>query len=120
MSTEHTEWVEAVQPFAGATWSGILQVLSNSDKHRVGIEVSPTVIYELDADSVTADPENAAGLVTKIARVRVDFLLPALTPAGDVSKVFDDIVVGAGHLVNRFLVEAGIVPIRIEKREASA
>lgn len=118
MCKKHAAWIEAVQPFVGVDWTSSLQKLSNADKHRVGIEVSPTIVYELDSDAVSADPENPQGLVTKIAKVRVEFTLPQLEDTGDAVKTLDEIIVGSGRLINNFLADAGVPEITIEARES--
>jgi hypothetical protein len=121
MSHQHATWIESVQPFLGVKWTESLQALSNADKHRVGIGVSPTIVYELDPDAVTVDPDNPQGLVTRIAKVRVEFLLPQLEPTGNAAEMLlDDIIVNAGELINKFLEESGVPQFTIEKREGAA
>jgi hypothetical protein len=114
ISQQHADWIEAVQPYNGAEWSGNLLKLSNADKHRFGIEVSPTLRFELDKDSIHPDPRDANRQLIAIKAVSLEMLLPALGPNTDIYKTFGAMFLGAGDLVNKFLAEDGLSPVRIE------
>jgi hypothetical protein len=114
MSQQHIDWIEAVQPYNGTEWSKALQRLSNSDKHRFGVEVCPTVRFELDKDYIHPDPRDSNRQLIAIKTVSLQMLLPALGPDSDIYKTFGAMFLGAGDLVNKFLAEGGLSPIRIE------
>lgn len=113
MSTGHSSWIEQVQPFNGVTWTRDLQELSNADKHRFGVEVSPTC--QLRVNIVDAIPDPSANNVTlaQIENIGLHFRLPALTPYGEFSDVFNGMLVGAADLLNLFLDQAGIETIEV-------
>jgi hypothetical protein len=114
MSQRHAAWIESVQPFSGVEWTRILRDLSNADKHRFNVKVSPTVQFDLDTGTIHPDPEDADRQRAAIKNVTLHFLLPEVDQhGGDIAKVFDAMFVGAGELINKFLVEAGVTPIQI-------
>ena len=78
MSAQHNAIIESAQPFNGGQWTKDLQVLSNADKHRVGIEVSPTVQLHVHTGGAIADPNNPGVKLAQIEEISLRLLLPAL------------------------------------------
>lgn len=113
MSPAHASLLEAVQPFNGVTWTSDLQVLSNADKHRVPVEVSPTVQLGVDLVGAIDDPHVPDVKLAQIEQVDLRFFLPALQPYGEFQTVFNAMFVGAADLINPFLEEAGIAGLKV-------
>jgi hypothetical protein len=120
MSPHHAAWIKDVQPFEGVEWIKILRDLSNADKHRVGVEVSPTVQFEIDAGAIHSDPQDANLQRAAIKNVTLQFLLPAVSDYGqEIGNVFDAMFIGAGELINKFLDEAGTSRIQVTRPSQS-
>lgn len=120
MSPAHASLIAAVQPFEGVTWTSDLQVLSNADKHRVPIEVSPTVQLGVNFYDAIDDPQSGnGGKLAQIEEVALRFFLPALDPYGEFQPVFEAIFVGAAQLINVFLDEAGMSLLEVTARDSS-
>lgn len=113
MSATHAEWVRLTQPFNGTQWTEFLRDLSNADKHRFGIEVSPTVQLKVNTGGSIFDPRSTGVRLAQIEQVSLHLLLPALDPYGEFPDVFNNMMVGVAELLNLFLDEAGIEKIEI-------
>jgi hypothetical protein len=119
MTAEHASHIEQVQPYNDVTWTDQLQTLSNADKHRFGVEVSPA--FQMNArldEAVPSQTENQVSL-TAIKNATLHFRLPAFSPYGEFVEVFSDMFRGAGQLINLFLEEAGIPLLEIRERIAT-
>jgi hypothetical protein len=113
LSPLHSSWVEAVQPFKGVEWTKTLQTLSNADKHRFGVEVSPTCQLKVALEEAIEDPTKPGFKLARIERLQLRLLLPALEPYGDFSSTFNGILAGIAGLLNQFLDEAGMSQIEV-------
>jgi len=112
VSQAHINVVEAAQPFNGGTWAADLQELSNADKHRFGVEVSPTLQIGIDFGSAVDDQARAGGKLARVDTVSLRLLLPPLENR-EFTDVFDAMFVGAADVINPFLQEQGISPLRL-------
>lgn len=113
MSDLHSSWIEAVQPFNGVRWTRLLQDMSNADKHRFGIEVSPTCQLKVNVRDAIDDPRNRGIKLAQIEEVSIRYFLPALDPCGEFVDIFNEMLSGTVDLLNLFLGEAGIEKIKI-------
>ena len=56
VSSEHLVWMEEVQPFRSVAWSRSLRRLSNTDKHRVAVDLRPYYEVRFPMDQAVDDP----------------------------------------------------------------
>ena len=114
MSPKHIAWIEAAQPFNGVAWTKTLQDLSNADKHRFGIEVSPTVQLGVNVARAIDDARGPGFKLAQIEEISLRLFLPALSPYGEIPRAFDEMFIGAAGVINSFLEEVGISPIKVD------
>lgn len=115
MSAQHAAVIEAVQPFNGNQWTQDLQFLSNADKHRLGIEVSPTLQYKVNIGDAIEDPNSPEGRLAQIDEISLRMLLPPLANR-ELSDVFDAMFAGVIDTINPFLVEQKLETIKLWPR----
>jgi hypothetical protein len=113
MSPKHIAWIEAVQPFNGVKWTKTLQRLSNADKHRFGVEVSPTVQLGVNIEGAIDDSRSRGVKLAQIEQVSLRLFLPGLNPYGEIPRAFDEMFIGAAGVINPFLKEAGISTLEV-------
>lgn len=113
MSPKHMAWIEAAQPFNGVKWTQTLQDLSNADKHRFGVEVSPTVQLGVNIGEAINDSRSHGVKLAHIDQISLRFFLPELNPYGEIPQVFDEMFIGAASVINPFLEEAGISTLEV-------
>ncbi|WP_433273994.1 hypothetical protein ACQPZA_24085 [Pseudonocardia xinjiangensis] len=120
MSPKHISWIEAVQPFNNVEWTKTLQALSNADKHRFGVEVSPTVQLGVNVSEAIDDSRSPGVKLAQIERISLRLFLPTLKPYGEIPRTFDEMFIGAASVINPFLEEAGIQTIEVSPAHATA
>jgi hypothetical protein len=97
-------WIERVQPFNGVKWTKRLQDLSNADKHRVGVVLSPECQLTVNVAEAIDDPKNAGCKLAQVEDTVLRFLLHDLSPTGEFLDVFNSMFTGAGELINSFVI----------------
>lgn len=106
MTRQGAEAVETAQPFRGVEWARRLSELSNLDKHRQAVVLSPTIEWKC--------PRNFSGLLDEELETRVT--VSVLFDDG-VSNRFQDeakqMLTGAVELLNPFLVDDGDQPVML-------
>lgn len=112
ISPEHLALIESVQPYNGVAWTGILNELSNRDKHRFPVDVVPCYQFETDSDLVLPDPlgqESYRGFQVEHAQMSFRFA-ETRGPDGtelEVTEALNEIVTGAARLVDTIFRESG-------------
>lgn len=103
VSPKHRALVRTYQPFAGCEWTGPLRDLSNADKHRELITLSPTFGYTFNLrDTIGPDPNDANRLLVRITEYSISL---NLLGGPGVMEVFRPIMDGAFELINRLAKE---------------
>jgi len=118
MSPKHIAWIEAAQPFNGVEWTRTLQDLSNADKHRFGVEVSPTVQLGVNVEGAIDGTSSPGVKLAQIEQISLRLFLPGLNPYGEIPGAFDEMFIGAAGVINPFLEEAGISTIKVRPLHA--
>lgn len=121
MSADHRALIESTQPYNDISWTQNLALLSNRDKHRTAVEVTPTYRFRINLDRRFADPlgdPNYYGFHIEDPQIHCR-LIPAEHDGGGGSHpealdALGQIVVGAAEVLNAFLGEEGVSPIRVE------
>jgi len=120
VSAEHLEWMEQVQPFRDVSWSHSLRRLSNSDKHRVAVNLRPYYEIEFPMDNRLEDPlGDPEWFGFDVGRRQIGLLISDHGPSDDPADASEAlstlraIVVGVAQLTNRFLPLEGQNEIRI-------
>jgi len=113
LSQAHIELIEKAQPFNGVGWTLSLASLSNRDKHRTAVEVTPTYGFKVDLGKRWTDPlgdDAYYGLQIENPKIRC-LLIPEGEEPSEIGipavEALAEILDGAARLVNIFLSEEG-------------
>lgn len=120
LTAQQRRWVSEVQPLNGQAWGRHLRYLSNSDKHRSPIGLTPVAQFE----SPTLEMAHAAMRGSQVTLPAVDFHfgleisgIPD-SPHGDFSDalpILKEILIGAVSVVQLFLAEEGLPTMQIQQ-----
>jgi hypothetical protein len=107
MSDYQRDWIEKVQPYNDVKWTKTLRDLSNADKHRVGVQLSPVCQITVNVAAAVDDPKNKGCKLAPVEDVSLTFQLPALSPPGEFMpgefmEEFNSMFIGVGELINLF------------------
>lgn len=120
----HIDHLRSLQPFAGREWTQRLATLSNRDKHRTTVEITPSVRFKVDRSRVYADPlghPDFCGFAIEDLRLHLR-LMPATHDGEGTARLDADVMLvrvaeGAVGVMNHFLKQEGLSPIEFSVPE---
>ena len=108
VSPQHVSLIEAVQPMNGVTWTGHLADMSNADKHRIGVDIGISTSIQVSYENPLPDPGDPSFVLVDTRTTAVEMQVLSGGARREVSKVFNDMFLGAARLLNNFLREEGL------------
>lgn len=109
LTQEQISWVNEEQPYMGTEWTGLLGGLSNRDKHRLALDITPSVMFDADLTTPMDDSTgNSEYIEYPALNLRIEFLmrnaLPVLSELHlKAIPTLKKILIGSVQLVNKFL-----------------
>lgn len=101
----HRLWIEEVQPFRGTTWTRHLADLSNTDKHRIGVDIGIATSMHVDYSTPKVDPCDPQILIAQTKMTAAECQILTGSDRLEVSSLFNQILAGAATIINKFLEE---------------
>lgn len=120
LTPQQRQWIHEVQPLNGKTWGKHLRYLSNGDKHRAPIGLTPVAQF----GNPSLEEVKAAMKGSRVIIPADDFHF-GLEIAGipddahgdfpDALPILEEILIGAVSVVKLFLAEEGLPPLQIQQ-----